>query len=271
MIRSIFPKFLPHLDADTLCARLAGCGLDGVNLVVRDGYWCRPGSLAEDVPRFAATARRHGLAVPIATACWEPTEVIADPARLRLLADQGITAFRTAYLPRGGDPRAAFAAARGLYARLAEICLAAGVRAIHQVHHGTLIASASAAWRLVEGLPPTAIGIKLDPGNQMHEGWEDPGWAAALLGPHLAAVGVKDVAWRRGDGCDGPRKGWTRDWAPCDEGCIDWHAVAAGLRAAGFAGPLVFMPFHTTGDTDAHLAAVAREVAWVRRAFASIP
>ena len=47
------------------------------------------------------------------------------------------------------------------------------VKIVLETHHGTMIASASAAYRVLEGLDPTYYGVIFDPGNMVGEGYED--------------------------------------------------------------------------------------------------
>lgn len=259
-----FPKFYRDLPAEAMAATLLGAGLDGAALVVRDGFWCAPATLARDVPRFLAAMRAAGAAVPYAILGAAPADLARDPTPLAVLAEHGLPLARLGYLSPGDDPRRAIADGRRVLAAVAAHAERIGIRVVVQLHHGTLHPSPSAAWLLVGDLPPSAIGIKTDAGNQQHEGWEDPARATALLGGHLAAVGVKDVAPERG-----PDGRWTKRWVPAGEGVTDWAAVVAPLARRGFAGPFVFSPFHSEGDRAAMTAGLAREVAHLRACLAA--
>lgn len=272
MIRfSLFPKFLQHLSADELAATVADVGLDTTNVVVRDGFWVSPAGLREELPRFLAAMRARGLTVDFATTGYGAAELAADDTPLAVLADHGIRALRIGYFPgKVADVRGAIDGARRDLAALAERCRHRGIRAVYQVHHGMLIPSASMAWHVMGDLPSEAIGVELDPGNQAHEGMEDWTRSARLLGAHLAAWGVKDVAWERTGERDAPDKGWRRTWAACDEGVVDWHAVVAACRAVDFAGPFVLMPFYHHAEPERLIAVLRREVAYLRRVVQAV-
>lgn len=268
---SIFPKFYRHLDVRGLAALVREVGLDTTNLVIRDGYWVSEPNLAETLPRFVRVMRSEGLDPRFATTGYSADALAADPTPLAMLADHGIREFRTGYFRAGDDPRQALGSARDSLEALAEQCARHNIRAVYQVHHGTLIPNASAAWHVVNGLPAEYIGVELDPGNQSFEGFERWDRSARLLGEYLVAVGVKDTVVEREPGREeAPDKGWSRRWAPICEGVTDWHDLARALKAVGFRGTMVFMPFYDEDDPAAMTAKLKREVAYLRAVLANV-
>jgi sugar phosphate isomerase/epimerase len=263
---SVFPKFFRHLDPDGLADLVRRCGLDTVNMVVRDGYWVEPDSTAEDVPRFVQAMDDACVQISFATTGLTPDQITSDADRVRVLADNGITDFRMAYFHDKDDPVRNLEEARRAMAGVAEVCLDAGIRAVYQVHMNTLVHSATAAWYIVRDLPPEAVGVMLDPGNQGREGRENWAYSARLLGPHLAALGVKDLDYRRDEsgGDDVLAKGWSSSWVPIDEGISDWHDVLRACAEVGFGGTLVFMPFYHQDDPNRMADVLGREVSWLR-------
>ncbi len=262
---SLFPKFLKQLDLPGLAATVRRCGLDTTNLVVREGYWAQPATLAEDVPRFVMTMMDQGLTVRFATTPYSVVGLAKDPSPLEVLARYGIAELRLDWFAVGKDPRSDFAAARKALEALVPVLEQHHIRAVLQVHHGKLMSSASAAWILVQGLPERWLGIELDPGNQAHEGFE--GWdkSARLLGGSLVAMGIKDLAIARDPvQAATPGKGWTRRWCALDEGVTDWHAVCKALMGVQFSGTLVLMPFYHEQDAERHLETLTRDVAYLR-------
>lgn len=268
---SIFPKYYRHLGLEELAALVREVGLDATNVVIRDGYWVTRANMAEALPEFVRTMRASGLDTTFATAGFEFDELLNDPTPLAVLAESGVTDFRPAYFKREPDVRKAFASAREKLRRLAPLCERYGTRCVYQVHHGTLVPSASAAYRLIEGLPARAVGIELDPGNQAFEGFEDWEASARLLGEHLAAFGVKDSSLVREDSRAGePSKGWTRRWCPVYEGVTNWHDVVKACAAVGFRGTFIFMPFYDPDDPAAITRKLGREVAYLREVLAAV-
>ncbi|WP_276356288.1 sugar phosphate isomerase/epimerase family protein [Cohnella caldifontis] len=121
--------------------------------------------------------------------------------------------------------------------RAEELCGSYGVKGIIEIHHGTIAASASAAYRLVEDRDPDRIGVLFDPGNMVYEGYENHRMGLELLGPYLAHVHVKNAQWTRSgetreDGFDR----WLCGWAGLTRGIVDWPQVVADLKAVGYNG-----------------------------------
>lgn len=106
------------------------------------------------------------------------------------------------------------------------------VRGLLEMHQGTLCPSASLAAQAVAGLPPEAIGVIYDAGNVLVEGYEDHRIALQILGPYLAHVHLKNVAFGR------PHDGgaWRHRWAPLDDGVLDVPVLLRILGKAGYHG-----------------------------------
>ncbi|MET4619031.1 sugar phosphate isomerase/epimerase [Arthrobacter sp. 2762] len=110
-----------------------------------------------------------------------------------------------------------------------------GVKALVELHHGTVTASASAARRLLEGLDPNHVGVIHDLGNLLIEGWESPLPALELLGPYLAHVHVKNARWVRTDDRDEAGAAvWVNEWAPLTEGQGSVLAYFKALAEVGY-------------------------------------
>lgn len=257
---SLFPKFFPSLGPEALAALVREVGLDTTNLVVRDGFPVTPGRLKEQIGPFLKGLRTEGLDVTFATTGFRAEGLIRDDTPLALLAEHGINEFRLEHFRAPDrDVRKALGEARSKLEKLALVCERRGVRAIYQLHHGTLVASPSAVYPLVSGLPARWVGVELDPGNQSHEGLEAWGRSAHLLGEYLVAVGVKDTAPRRETSGR-----WARPWVPCGEGTTDWKAVFTALSQIDFDGIAVFMPFYDERDPVAQRIRLKKEVAYIR-------
>ncbi|HEU5078467.1 MAG TPA: sugar phosphate isomerase/epimerase [Opitutaceae bacterium] len=267
---SIFPKFFRGLSLDGLVELVRSSGLDTTNLVIRDGYWCEPAKLASDVPRFVRHMSEAGLKVRFATACYSLADIARDPSPLQILADNGIEEFRLSYFEmKQGDVRLALDDARRTTERIAAICERHRIRAIYQVHHTMLISSATAAYDLVRGLPASAVGIELDPGNQSFEGHEETRKSVSLLGEYLRAFGIKDTRVIRDEARRAePDKGWTRDWCGLPDGVVNWHEVVRPLVASDWSGTFVFMPFYHEHEPAAQARVLKDEVAYLRRVLA---
>ena len=265
---SIFPKFYKHLKPQELAALVREVGLDTTHVVVRNGYWVTPDGLVDEMPRFVKALRSEELDIKFVTSDFLSEELIDDPTPLSVMADCGLSHFRVAHF-RSKDPdvHRAIENARSQVERLLPLCEVHNLKCMYQVHHGTLFPSASSANLLVRGLPSEWIGIELDPGNQLRDGYERWDFGVPILGNHLVTLGVKDVALTRVENSGAPDKGWKHEWATIYEGINDWHACLQALASVGFDGFFEFMPFYDTDRPDVMTEKLKKEVAWLRRIY----
>ena len=130
----------------------------------------------------------------------------------------------------------------------------AGIRVNFETHMGKIIPSASAAYRLVEGCDPRYIGILLDPGNMVYEGFENYKLGLELLGPYLGHVHVKNSCWQsKGTTPDGVEH-WEPTWAQFTKGYADLGRLVKLLREAGYDDYISVEDFTNDQDTVTKLA-----------------
>ncbi|RKR86219.1 sugar phosphate isomerase/epimerase [Micromonospora pisi] len=160
-----------------------------------------------------------------------------------------------------------FAATRRDLEWAAERAAGYGVSVLVELHHRTIVASASAAVRLVDGLDPARVGVIHDIGNLVIEGQEDYLAAFEMLGPYLAHVHVKNAVWRPvGQRPDGSTV-WAEQWAPLRDGQADLGAYFGALAEVGYDGWVTVEDFSTarplaerTRDNLAYLRTLAERV-----------
>ncbi|MCU6710966.1 sugar phosphate isomerase/epimerase [Paenibacillus sp. J5C_2022] len=141
-----------------------------------------------------------------------------------------------------------------------------GVMGLIEVHHGNIACSASLARRLVEGFDPARIGIIYDPGNMVHEGFENYRMGLEVMGEYLTHVHIKNARWQRKEGeasaAEGPL--WQAVWSPLQDGVVHWPQVIADLKAIGYDRWLTFEDFSGSAPTDTLLR---DNLAYVRSLF----
>ncbi|MBJ6360984.1 sugar phosphate isomerase/epimerase family protein [Paenibacillus sp. GCM10012307] len=119
------------------------------------------------------------------------------------------------------------------------LCKQYGVKGVIETHHATISPSASSAYRLVEGLDPKWIGVLYDPGNMVHEGFENYRMGMELLGPYLAHVHIKNAGWfRQGEQLSAREYVWSSKWVGITEGIVPLRQVIEDLRAVNYNGYL---------------------------------
>lgn len=139
-----------------------------------------------------------------------------------------------------------------------------GVQGLVEIHHNTIIPSASAARRLVEGFDPKRIGVIYDSGNMVHEGYEQTFMGLQILGEYLAHVHVKNSKWERNNKEDitaGHAAHWQCSWEAIPTGIIHWPQVIRDLQEVGYDGWLSFEDFSGALTTD---RALIENLAYIR-------
>lgn len=125
-----------------------------------------------------------------------------------------------------------------------------GVKVVLEMHHDTIIPSASAAHRLVSDFDSKRIGVIYDSGNMVHEGYERYTLGITLLGEYLDYVHIKDARPIK----PSEDKGWTVEWCPLGEGMVNFPALMTALRSSGYQGYLSVEDFSNQHGTEEKLA-----------------
>lgn len=248
---------LPEWTPEQAVAELAGLGFDGIEWRVADdpptegtpGFWrgnrCtwQASSFERDVPRIAELTRAAGLEMPAIGPYARCDDLDAVEGLMRGAAALGVPRLRVQVGAPGPEGyRATFERRRRDYRDVAELALRHGVQALVELHHQSLVSSASAAARFVEGMDPRAVGVIHDVGNMLQEGYEHDPWSLEILGEHLAHVHVKNVALRPEPGASPP---WTWQWAPLRQGAAPLERLFDALAGVGYDGWVSLEDFST--------------------------
>jgi sugar phosphate isomerase/epimerase len=240
---SVFTASTPEWTPEEAVATLAAQGWDGIEWRITDqaeaaepGFWAGNNAtipltgLEENLDRIATITRDAGLqfsGIGGYARCDNHDDV---DRMLAATAALGAGQVRVTTLPLGTavrgneDPSGIpypvlFEAARRDFEWVAERAAHHGVKALVELHHRTITASASSARRLLEGLDPKHVGVIHDLGNLLIEGQEDYLPAFELLGEYLAHIHVKNAVWVRRDGTDESGAAvFQNEWAPLQSG-----------------------------------------------------
>ncbi|ODA91396.1 xylose isomerase [Leifsonia xyli subsp. xyli] len=275
---SVFTASTPEWTPEQAVAVLSDQGWDGVEWRVTDqedaaapGFWAGNRAtwpltgLERALPEIARITRESGLEFSGLGGYARADDHESVDRTLAATAELGARQVRIT-LPRSdsGDYRDLFAATRKDVGRAASCAAALGVKALIELHHETVTPSASAAFRLVDGLDPESVGVIHDLGNLVIEGQERTLSALQLLGPYLVHVHVKNVAWLPGRPEEDGTVRWCHDWAPLWAGVGDVDRYFRALREFGYDGWVACEDFSTglpleqrTRDNLAYLRAVA--------------
>jgi sugar phosphate isomerase/epimerase len=247
---SVFTASTPDWTPAEAVQNLAEQGWDGVEWRITDqapadppGFWAGNRAtwtltgLEESLPAIRHITEGAGLAF---SGIGAYVKVGDRPDVVRVLAaTAALGAGRVRLtMPALGDDTypALFDQARADLEWAAARAAAHDVKILIELHHRTIVSSASAAVRLVEGFDPAHVGVIHDVGNLVIEGHEDFQSGLEMLGDHLAHVHVKNVAWQT----DGTRSdgsvAWRAEWSPLRSGQADLPAYFRALSAVGYDG-----------------------------------
>jgi sugar phosphate isomerase/epimerase len=275
---SVFTASTPDWTPAEAVTHLAAQGWDGVEWRVTDqdaaatpGFWAGNRAtwpltgLEESLPEIARLTAEAGLAMSAVGGYARCTDHVNVERMLAATATLQAQRVRVTMPAIGdGNYRDLLESARADMRWVAGRAAHHGVKALVELHHKTITASASAAMRLVEGLDPDHVGVIHDIGNLMIEGQEDALAGFQMLGPYLAHVHVKNVAWRPAGRRPDGSTAWAEEWAPLREGQADLPGYFAALRRHGWDGWVTVEDFSTaaplaerTADNLAYLRACA--------------
>ena len=116
-----------------------------------------------------------------------------------------------------------------------------------EIHMDTIIPSASAAMRLIDGLDSAHIGVVYDAGNMVHEGYEQYDMGIKMLGPYVHHVHIKDACWSL---TPSP----SVEWCPIGQGRVQFDRLLKALNDIGYNRYLSFEDFSCKESDDAKLS-----------------
>jgi sugar phosphate isomerase/epimerase len=251
---------IPELTPEEAVQTLAELGYEGIEWRVIDqqplaggqtGFWqgnrCTwPFStLAEDAPRIRALTESAGLAIANVGTYVTCDNLAEVETAMRAMPALGATMLRvrtpdydghSPYLPKQ-------AATHAQYHDVAALAAQYNVKAVLETHNNTIAFNASATLRILDGLDPDRVGAIYDPGCLVIEGYEPYRVGAEVLGPYLAHVHFKSLAWRSGGLTQDGRLQWETMNTPIDRGMVDAPAFFEALRAVNYQGWVSFEDF----------------------------
>ncbi|HEY0737293.1 MAG TPA: sugar phosphate isomerase/epimerase family protein [Herpetosiphonaceae bacterium] len=282
---AVFTVGLPELTPEQAVTTLRDLGYDGVEWRVTDqapagdekpGFWAGNrctwplSSLIEDAPRIAALAAQAGLDMPSVGTYVTCDDLASVEHAMQGVARMGASQLRVNVPKYDGGTcyRRARDRALAQYREVADLARQYNLRALIELHHGSLIPSASAAAAFLDPIDPRYVGAIHDAGNMVYEGYEQYRLGLEMLGPYLAHVHLKNAAWQPvGIRADGSTE-WRAGWAPLAQGVVDMPALLRALREVGYDGWVSFedfsleQPLHVRlRDNLAYVKRVAQSIA----------
>ncbi|RAR43963.1 sugar phosphate isomerase/epimerase [Paenibacillus sp. MDMC362] len=275
---SVFTVATPDLQPEELAKAAADAGIEGIEWRFKEipeeaagekpSFWrhnrCSmdPNGTQEDWLRFQQAADKHGrrsLAVVPYLTCGdvEATEKVMQAAKL--IGASFIRAGIPGYDRKRNYNELYDQAVRYLH-EVQDLAAAYGVKAVVETHHLTIAPSAGLTHRLVSHFNPQHIGVLYDPGNMVHEGYENYRMGLELLGPYLAHVHVKNGGYRKTPSNDGASAAWSGEWVPLDQGAVPWKQVIQDLQSVGYEGYYGIEDFSGTFESREMLLRFAEQM-----------
>lgn len=275
---AVFTVMLPEFTPQEAVSLLHELGYDGVEWRVtkpsppsdaKPSYWSNNhctidiATIDAQAASLAKMTRDAGLEMPMLGTYLGPQDLPDIERAMRAAAEMGCPRLRVSppRYDRAVGYGALFAQAQAGYAQVQNLARKYGVQACLEIHMGNICSSPSLALRLVGGFDPRYIGVILDPGNMIYEGYEDWRMGMELLGPYLAHVHIKNTQWQPVGKRPTGEVEWRASAAALDEGIIDFRQFMADLRAVGYDGWCSFEDFSESASTREKLA---RNIAYIR-------
>jgi sugar phosphate isomerase/epimerase len=253
----VFTVGLPDLTPEEAVREIKDAGYDGVEWRVTQvpegvrgeapSFWGNNLCTLEPIEEEADMARRlseeAGLEVPGLGTYVTVGDLEAADRVMRFAKVVGAPQVRVGVGALDGTSyEEAFSAAKEFLGGVEDLAGNHGVKALVEIHHKTICPSASLAHRLVSAFDPDLVGVIFDPGNMVHEGFEDYRIGTELLGPYLAHVHIKNAAFERPEVAGV----WKTRWSPLEDGVVDFDSVIGALEKVGYDGWLVIEDFSGT-------------------------
>ncbi|MFS0724526.1 sugar phosphate isomerase/epimerase family protein [Paenibacillus sp. 1P07SE] len=267
---STFTVATPDLTPEMLAAKARELGIHGIEWRYKDtppevakeepSFWgnnlctLSPAGGDEQIARFKQASEAAGVPTLSVTPYLAAGDLAGTEQVLSAARELGASYIRLG-VPSYNRTRpfpALFEEARSYLKAAEPLCRQYGVKGLIETHHVTIAPSASAAYRLVDGLDPDHVGVLYDPGNLVHEGFENYRMGLELLGPYLAHVHVKNAGWFAEGEPAGElgEQAWSARWTGVRDGIVPWGQLIADLRSVGYDGYLGIEDFSRQYETE---------------------
>lgn len=248
----VFTVMLPDLTPEEAAREVRAAGYDGVEWRVTQApaerkdeapsFWgnnlCTLEPTQADAKRARDLADSAGLELPNLGSYIGLGELDKVKAALAFAETARSPHFRVGFGNFSEHYAEQFGAAQAFLDDVIGLTKGSSVIPLVEIHHGTLLPSASLAHRLLARFSPDEVGVIHDAGNMVHEGFEDYRLGLELLGPYLAHVHLKNARFAEDE--DGVQRA---EWSPLETGAVDFLKLLEALHGVGYDGWLVVEDF----------------------------
>ena len=143
-----------------------------------------------------------------------------------------------------------FETAREQMTKVVELAKKYKVKPLIEIHHGTIVTSASLAERFVSAFSPDEIGVIYDPGNMVYEGFENYKMGMEILGDYLAHIHIKSAAPQPVILKSPQRLVFQASWGTPRAGAVNFIDLFKAMKSIGYDGWLSIEDFSTGMDEE---------------------
>lgn len=212
-------------------------------------------SIVEDAENIKAICQKHGIEICALATYLQPGEKEKVEDVLKAAVIMGCPKIRVNVPGYKGDVNynVLFDKAVKEYKDLEALAKKYNVKINFEIHHGTIVSSASAAYRFASNFDSKYIGVIHDAGNMVHEGFEQYKMGLEILGDYLDHVHIKNTRWDVKEVKEDGQHVWEAQWAPLKNGQAKLAVLLDALKSAGYDSYLSFEDFSNDETTDEKL------------------
>ena len=270
---AVFTVMMPDLTPEEAVTELKDAGYDGVEWRVtrvpedrkkdEPSFWgnnlCTIEPTLEGAERAKRLSEEADLGIPNIGTYIHMGELDKVKEAIAFANALGSPHFRVGFGNFTGNYTQQFADAKAFLTDTIALAKEANLKPLVEIHHKTIVPSASLALRLVSHFSSDDVGVIHDAGNMVHEGFEDYRMGLELLGDYLTEVHIKNAAYTALE-----TGVWQSGWAPLNSGVVDFAALFSALKAINYDGWFAVEDFSNAMPTKEALRANARFIrdAW---------
>lgn len=282
---SVFTVMAPDITPEQLLVYLKEFGYHGVEWRFKEtpdqlkqekpSFWgnnlctISPDSSDQELTDLSRVTKEYGIEVTSVTPYLNCGDLVATENVLRVAQKLGASTIRVGVpkYNRSENYHDLFMKAVGYLSEVEQMCKQYKMKGLVETHHETITPSAGLAHRLVSQFNPDYIGVLFDPGNMVHEGYENHRMALELLGPYLAHVHVKNASWVIKEKNEDGTVLWKPDWDLVEKGVVNWQQVLKDLKSVDYDGYIGMEDFSQAFPTK---ESIKHNIEWIKKLLSEI-
>lgn len=266
---AVFTVSTPAYTPEEVVGKLKEYGYDGIEWRVVDepsnprgmGFWhgnkCTIPftGFVENAKTWRTLAEDAGLEMPSLGTYVSASNIEDVETAMKGAVELGVKRLRinTARYDGSESFRTVWEKDRENYKRVAELAEKYSLKALIELHMGSITPSASAARMYVDGFDPKHVGIIHDAGNMVYEGFENYRMGLELLGEYLSHVHVKNARWFPVKYLEDKTVVWKCDATAIHKGIADIRDLFRALHLVDYDDWISFEDFSVERPLDVRL------------------